>query len=188
MKFASATLSGAYLIDIERHGDERGFFSRVFCQKEFSSAGLESNFVQVNNSLSTHKGTLRGLHYQLVPAAEAKLIRCMRGAVFDVIADLRPDSPTYCRWFGAELTEENRRMMFVPPGLAHGILTLTPNTELLYIASEFYTPEFERGVRWDDPAISIQWPFEPSEISTKDRTWPNLDSTFHGVDKFRGLL
>jgi dTDP-4-dehydrorhamnose 3,5-epimerase len=187
MKFHSTPLKGAHTIELERRGDDRGFFARAFCKNEFEEAGLEPQFVQVNNSLSAKRGTLRGLHYQLPPKAEVKVIRCVRGALWDAIVDLRPDSPTYTRWFGAELSAENRLMMYVPKGFAHAILTLSDDTEALYLVSEFYGPDQERGLRWDDPKFKIEWPIEPSEISPKDKKWPDFDPGFHGTELLRGL-
>jgi dTDP-4-dehydrorhamnose 3,5-epimerase len=187
MKFHATPLPGAHTIELEKRGDDRGFFARFFCQREFEAAGLPFSVVQVNNSLTGKAGTLRGMHYQLPPAAEIKVVRCIRGALYDVIIDLRPDSPTFCRWFGAELTADNRTMMVVPHGFAHGFLTLTEDTEALYLVSAFYAPERERGVRFDDPRFGIEWPRTPVEISPKDRSWPDLDTAFHGLDLLRGL-
>jgi dTDP-4-dehydrorhamnose 3,5-epimerase len=187
MKFHPTTLKGAYTIEPERRGDDRGFFARVFCQDEFAQAGLTPQIVQANNSLSAKKGTLRGLHYQLAPKAEIKIVRCIRGALWDAIIDLRPDSPTFAKWFGAELNAENRLMMYVPRGFAHAILTLTDDAEALYLVNEFYAPEQERGVRWNDPKFKIDWPIEPTEISAKDAQWPDFDPLFHGTEQLRGL-
>lgn len=186
MKFIPTPLIGAYTIELEKRGDDRGFFARFFCEKEFAGAGLETRFVQINNSLSSKKGTLRGMHYQLPPAAEVKVVRCVRGGLFDVIVDLRAGSPTFGKWFGAELTAENRTVMYVPRGFAHGFITLTDNTEAFYLVSAFYSPENERGARWNDPAIGIQWPIDPTEQSDKDRAWPDLDPSFHGFELMRG--
>jgi dTDP-4-dehydrorhamnose 3,5-epimerase len=180
-------LSGAHLIELERRGDDRGFFARLFCEREFGNAGLETRFVQINNSLSAKKGTLRGLHYQLPPAAEVKVVRCVKGALFDLIADLRPDSPTFGKWYGAELSEDNRLMMYVPRGFAHAILTLTDGVEAFYLVSAFYGPEQERGIRYNDPKFQIEWPIEPVEISPKDRNWPDFDPAYHGLELLRGL-
>ena len=188
MIFHPTGLTGACLVELERRGDARGFFARAFCAEEFAAAGLVSQFVQVNNSVSAAAGTLRGLHYQLAPSAEVKLVRAIRGALFDAIIDLRPDSPTYRKWFGAELNEQNRLAMYVPRGFAHAILTLAPDTEALYFVSAFYAPQEERGVRWNDPAFAIDWPRPPVEISAKDQAWPAFDPSFHGVDRLRGLL
>jgi len=175
MKFTPTPLDGAYLIDLDRRGDDRGFFARAFCKEEFAQAGLCNTIVQVNNSLSRDRGTLRGMHYQLPPFAEDKVVRCIRGALFDVMIDLRPDSRTYGKWYGAELTAENRTMMFVPKGFAHGFLTLAEDTEVFYLATQCYSPEHERGVRWNDPCFGVQWPIEPRVISEKDAKHPLFD-------------
>lgn len=188
MKFHPAPLQGAYTIEPERRGDDRGFFARVFCRNEFANAGLVTEFVQANNSLSAKKGTLRGLHYQLAPAAEVKLIRCIRGALWDMILDIRPDSASFGEWFGVELSAENRLMMYAPRGFAHAIFTLADDTEALYLVSAFYSPTDERGVRFDDPKFAIEWPFPPDEISAKDRGWPDFDPVFHGSERLRGLV
>ncbi len=188
MKFDPTPLEGAYTIELERRGDERGFFARVFCQEEFGRAGLSRNFVQINNSLSRGKGTLRGMHYQLPGSAEVKVVRCIRGSLYDVILDLRPDSRTFGQWFGAELSAENRRMMYVPRGFAHGLITLEDDSEAFYLADEFYAPSLERGVRFDDPKFAIRWPLSPTEISDKDRSWPSFNAEYHGIELLRGLL
>jgi len=188
MKFHATPLHGAYLIEPERRGDHRGFFARFFCEREFAAAGAETRFAQVNNSLSSRKGTLRGLHYQLAPSAEVKVARCVSGSFHYVIADLRPDSPTFRRWYGAELNSENRLMMYVPRGCATGLLTLAENTESLYLVSDFYAPERERGIRYDDPWLDIRWPAVPEEISAKDSAWPAFDPEYHAVEALRGLL
>src|SRR5207302_3863164 len=146
MKFVPTPLAGAYVIELDKREDERGFFARVFCEREFGEAGLDTHFVQINNSLSKDEGTLRGMHYQLGEAAEVKLVRCIRGALWDAILDLRPGSATFGHSFGAELSAENRRMMYVPRGFAHGFLTLAEDTEAFYFVSAFYAPDRERGV------------------------------------------
>ncbi|MEE4185298.1 MAG: dTDP-4-dehydrorhamnose 3,5-epimerase [Gammaproteobacteria bacterium] len=179
MHFLSTPLGGAKLIDLNRIGDDRGFFARVFCEREFAADGLVSQFVQVNNSLSADKGTLRGMHYQLAPHAETKLVRCIRGALWDVIIDLRPDSPTFGQHFGAELSAENRRMMYVPKGFAHGFLTLEDHTEAFYFVDEFYAPDLERGIRWNDPEFGIDWPIEPVIVSDKDRGHRDFERAWH---------
>ncbi len=176
------------MIELERRGDDRGFFARFFCAQEFGKHGLETGFVQMNNSLTARKGTLRGMHYQMPPAAEVKVVRCIRGALFDVVADLRPDSTSYGQWFGAELSAENRSMMYVPRGCAHGFLTLTDNAEALYLASTPYAPEQERGVRFDDPWLGIRWPTQPAEMSDKDGAWPSYDAAHPESGRLRGLL
>ena len=179
MKFHPTPLPGAFLIEPDRRGDDRGFFARLYCEREFSEAGLVSRFVQANNALSRKKGTLRGLHYQLGAAAEVKVVRCIRGALWDVIVDLRPASPTFAKWFGAELNEDNRLMMYVPKGFAHGLITLRDDTEALYLVSDFYAPEQERGLRWNDPRFAIAWPAPFAEISPKDADWRDFDPDWH---------
>lgn len=186
MIFNQTPLAGACTIELEKRGDERGFFARLFCEQEFAKAGFETHFVQINNSLSAKCGTLRGLHYQLPPAAEVKVVRCVRGALWDVILDLRAGSPTFGKWYGAELSAENRRMMYVPRGFAHGFVTLSDDTEAVYLVSASYSPGNERGVRFNDPAHGISWPMDPAEISDKDRNWPDLNAEFHGFEQMRG--
>lgn len=171
MKFMPSELPGAYIIEPEPIKDNRGFFARSFCQKEFENQGLQCNFVQNNISWNRERGTLRGMHYQLSPHAEVKLIRCTRGAIYDVIIDLRPDSPTYCKWVGVELTADNYRMFYVPENFAHGYQTIEPDTEVFYLVSEFYTPASERGVRWNDPIFNIKWPLTDPIVSVKDRSY-----------------
>jgi dTDP-4-dehydrorhamnose 3,5-epimerase len=179
MIFTESPLKGLFLIDLEKKGDERGFFARAFCEKEFAAHNLVTRFVQINNSMSAQKGTLRGMHYQLPPKAETKVVRCIRGALFDMALDLRPGSPTFGRSYGAELTAENRRMLYVPKGFAHGFLTLAPDTEAFYFVDEFYSPEHERGVRWNDSKFNIQWPAEPVVLSDKDRNQRSFDAAWH---------
>jgi len=188
MQFRKTPLEGAYLVELEKQDDDRGFFARLFCEKEFGAAGLETRFVQINNSLTATKGTLRGLHYQLPPAAEVKVVRAVKGALWDVIVDLRAGSTTYLRWFGTELNEDNRLMMYVPRGFGHGFIALTDNVETLYLNSAICLPETERGLRWNDPAVRIEWLQQPQEMSSKDRKWPDLNPEFHGVEAMRGLL
>lgn len=179
MKFHKTPLHGAYLIELEKKGDDRGFFARAFCTKEFEAEGLTKNFVQINNSLSKHKGTLRGMHYQLAPKSEIKVVRCIQGSLYDQILDLRPESPTFGKSFGAELSAENRMMMYVPVGFAHGILTLEDDTEALYLVSEFYSPKEERGLRWNDPEFNLKWPIAPTVISDKDQRHPDFNANYH---------
>lgn len=179
MKFDPSELAGAYLIELDELGDDRGFFARLFCEKEFGDQGLKTGITQINNSLSARKGTLRGMHYQLPPHAEAKIIRCLRGILYDVILDLRRDSATFGRSFGAELSAENRRMMYVPEGFAHGFITLTDDTEALYFVTAPYAPEAERGVRWNDPCFDIQWPIPPTVLSDRDAGLPDWDPAWH---------
>ena len=172
-------LEGVYLIDIEKKGDERGFFARAFCTEEFREAGLETTYVQANDSLSIEQGTLRGMHYQLPPFAETKLVKCISGSVYDVVVDLRKDSPSFKKWTGAVLTAENRTMMYVPEGCAHGFLTLEPNSEVFYLVSALYSPEYEKGVRWNDPTFNIAWPEEPKAISKRDSSHPDFNPSYH---------
>ena len=172
MKFIETKLKGAYIIEPERLEDERGFFARTFCQNEFEAHGLNPGVVQCNISYNKREGTLRGMHYQVAPMAEAKLVRCTRGAIYDVIIDLRPESSTYCQWAPVELTADNRCMLYVPEGFAHGFQTLEDDTEVLYQMSAFYTPDCVRGVRWDDPAFGIEWPLSSRIISKKDMSYP----------------
>jgi len=177
--FNPTPLAGAYLIDLEKKGDDRGFFARAFCENEFATHGLARHFCQVNNSLSAQKGTLRGLHYQLPPRAETKVVRCIRGALYDLILDLRSGSSTFGCSFAAELTAENRRMMYVPKGFAHGFLTLVDNTETIYFVDEFYSPQYERCVRYNDPKFKLQWPAAPIVISDKDNNQADFEPTWH---------
>jgi dTDP-4-dehydrorhamnose 3,5-epimerase len=179
MIYEETPLAGAFLIDLEKRGDDRGFFARMFCEREFSEHGLIDRFVQANNSFSAERGTLRGLHYQLAPSSETKIVRCIGGALYDVILDLRTGSPTFGKAYGAELTSENRRMMYAPEGFAHGFLTLDDNTETIYLAAAAYDPERERGIRWNDPTFQIEWPFEPSVISEKDASYTDFDPAWH---------
>jgi dTDP-4-dehydrorhamnose 3,5-epimerase len=175
MKFTGTGLDGAFVIEIEPHVDDRGFFARAWCRREFETTGIQSKFVQANIAFSKEKGTLRGMHFQNAPHAEAKLLRCVKGAIFDVIIDLRPDSPTFKHWFGIELTAENHNMVFIPEGFAHGYLTTAAETEVFYLVSAFYSPEVEGGVRWDDPAFGVEWPMTGNLIvSEKDRSWPHF--------------
>jgi dTDP-4-dehydrorhamnose 3,5-epimerase len=173
--FTETELPGAFLVDLERREDERGFFARAWCADEFGEHGLNARLVQANLSFNDLKGTLRGMHFQREPAAEAKVIRCTRGSIFDAIVDLRSDSPTFKRWIGVDLSAENRRALYVPEGFAHGYQTLEPETETFYLVSEYYTPSAEGGVRWDDPAFGIEWPDPGSPIlSPKDANWPDF--------------
>jgi dTDP-4-dehydrorhamnose 3,5-epimerase len=174
MTFHETKISRVFEIHLELKRDDRGFFARTWCQKEFKDHGLVSNVVQCNVSLSSRKGTLRGMHYQAEPYAETKLIRCTRGSIFDVALDLRPDSPTYKRWTAAVLTAENHHMLCVPEGCAHGFLTLEENCEVLYQMSEFYHPEAARGVRWNDPAFGIDLPGRVEVISARDASYPDF--------------
>ena len=173
MIFTPTRLHGAYLIDIEPRPDERGFFARSWAQEEFEARGLNKQPVQANISFNKRQGTLRGMHYQLAPYAETKLVRCTRGAIWDVIVDLRPEAPTYGQSIGAELTADNHRMLYVPEGFAHGFITLADNVEVSYQVSQFYAPGAERGLRWNDPALALEWPVPVQVISEKDAHWPD---------------
>jgi dTDP-4-dehydrorhamnose 3,5-epimerase len=174
MIFTETDLKGAFVVDIEKHQDERGFFARSWCRREFEAHGLNPKLAQCNISFNPHKRTLRGMHYQAKPFEEAKLVRCTRGSLHDVIVDLRSDSPSYKKSLGVVLTAENRRMLYVPKGFAHGFLTLENDTEVFYQISEFYMPESQRGFRWNDPAIAISWPAEVEFISDRDRNFPDF--------------
>ena len=172
--FTETHLNGAFVIEAEKRADQRGFFARTYCEREFDSHGLNSRFVQCNTSFSNLKGTLRGMHFQIPPHEEAKLIRCIRGAIYDAIVDLRPDSGTFKQYFAAELSAENGKMLYVPPGFAHGFQTLEDNTEVFYQMSEFYSPEHSRGVRWNDPAFGIEWPVDQRIILDRDQSYADF--------------
>jgi dTDP-4-dehydrorhamnose 3,5-epimerase len=174
MIFTETKLKGAYLIDIEKNEDERGFFARSWCRDEFEKHGLNPHLVQCNISFNKKRGTLRGMHYQVAPFAEAKLVRCTIGAIYDVVIDLRSDSPTFKQWFSVELTAQNRRALYVPEGFAHGFQTLVDDTEVFYQMSEFYHPEYARGIHWDDPTIGVEWPILNPIISQKDSKFDPL--------------
>lgn len=174
MTFRETALKGAFTIDLDPVADERGFFARTWCVKEFEANGLETRLVQCNVSFNTFRGTLRGMHYQIPPAAEVKVVRCTQGAIHDVIADLRPESPTYKRTFSVMLSAENRRMLYIPQYFAHGFLTLTDGAEVFYQMSEYYVPACARGFRWDDATFGISWPDQVRIISAKDRDYPDF--------------
>jgi dTDP-4-dehydrorhamnose 3,5-epimerase len=174
MIFTETGLKDAYIIDLEEKHDHRGFFARTFCAKEFEEHGLKPTVAQCNLSFNHVKGTLRGMHYQIAPATETKLVRCTQGAIYDVIIDMRPESPTFLQHMGVELSAENHRALYVPEMFAHGYQTLTDKAEVVYQVGEFYTPGYERGLRYDDPFFNIQWPVEVTEISEKDINWPLL--------------
>lgn len=189
MIFTETKIKGAYIIDIEKLKDERGFFARSWCQKEFEAHGLNSRLVQCNISFNLKKGTLRGMHYQAAPYEEAKLVRCIRGSIYDVIIDIRPSSDSYCNWIGVELTapgskpqalpsqlKANYRMLYIPEGFAHGFLTLEDNSEVFYQMSEFYSPDHARGFRWNDSAFGIEWPSDVNVLSDRDRSYLDFKS------------
>jgi len=175
MIFTETILKNAYVIELEKREDHRGFFARTWDKKEFEERNLNSNLVQCNVSFSKKCGTLRGMHYQKKPFEESKVIRCVKGKIFDVIIDLRSSSSTFKKWFGVELTEENYKMLYVPEGFAHGFQTLEDNTEIIYQVSEFYTPNSELGIHWNDPAFNITWPIEEKIITEKDNAWKVFD-------------
>jgi len=181
MIFVETPLQGAYVVELDKCEDKRGFFARSWCVREFSSKGLDTELVQCNVSFNERKGTLRGLHYQIPPHAEAKLVRCTRGALFDVIVDLRADSPTFLKWFGVKLTATNYRMLYIPKRFAHGFQTLEDGTEIFYQMSDFYAPPASRGIRWNDPCLGIVWPEADRTISEKDREYLGLDQAFVGL-------
>jgi len=172
MRFTPTRLSGAFILDPERREDARGHFARTFCRREFEAHGLKPDIAQANIAWNARKGTLRGMHYQVAPAAETKLVRCTRGALWDVIVDLRPGSRTFLEHIGVELSAENGRQLFVPELFAHGYITLADDTEAAYQVGEFYAPDAERGIRYDDPALGISWPLPVEVISDKDAAWP----------------
>ena len=174
MKFHETELQGAYLIEVEKREDERGFFARTWCETEFKEHGLVARVVQANTSFNARAGTLRGMHYQRAPHQETKLVRCTRGAIYDVIVDLRPHSRTYKRWLGVELTVSNGSMLYLPADFAHGFITLADTTEVAYLVSEAYTPGAEAGLRWDDPQFNIDWPRPVEVISDRDAGWPDF--------------
>ncbi len=175
MILTETRLNGAFLIDLEPYHDDRGFFSRTFCAKEFEAAGLNGSIAQCNLSYNRKQGTLRGMHYQVPPVSETKVVWCVRGAIYDVIIDLRPDSPTYKSHIGVELSAENRRALYIPERFAHGFQTLSDDTEVLYLMGEFFTPGYDRGIRYDDPMFGIDWRLPISVISDRDRLWQPFD-------------
>jgi dTDP-4-dehydrorhamnose 3,5-epimerase len=175
MTFYETKLRGVFEIQIDANCDERGFFARTWCRNEFEACGLNSRLVQCSISFSIRKRTLRGMHYQLPPSAETKLVRCTQGAIYDVVVDLRPDSPSFTQWVAATLTATNRKMIYVPEGCAHGFLTLEDESEVFYQIGEFYNPDSARGVRWNDPKFQIAWPEKVDVISERDRSYPDFD-------------
>ena len=177
MTFEETTIEGVFIVGLEPREDERGFFARVWCEREFAARGLRSRMVQASISYNRHRGTLRGLHYQIAPYEEAKIVSCVRGAIYDVVVDIRAGSPTYRRWFSVVLRATNRRMIYIAEGLAHGFQTLEDDTEVLYQMTQFYAPDAAAGIRWDDPALGVQWPpVEHRIISPNDLQWPLLSS------------
>jgi dTDP-4-dehydrorhamnose 3,5-epimerase len=175
VKFTELPLAGAFRVELEPRGDARGFFARMFCNEEFAAYGLATEWVQCNTSFSAIMGTLRGLHFQRTPMAETKLLRCIRGTIFDVIVDLRAGSPTFGRWHGERMGEQNRTMICVPAGFAHGFQTLTPDVEMLYFHSAPYSATHEGGLLWNDVRVAVTWPLAVTEISVRDAAFPTLD-------------
>lgn len=181
MIFTETPITGCYVINIQPIGDDRGWFLRTFCKKEFSKISHSEEWVQLNHSYTSQKGTIRGMHFQTHPYSETKLVRCISGRIYDVVVDLRRDSKTFLSWFGVEISASNRKMIYIPKGLAHGFQTLSDNTELIYHHTEFYTPNSEAGIRFDDPTIKIKWPLLVTEISDRDHQHPSLDINFKGI-------
>ena len=175
MIFTETKLKGAFIVEVKKIEDDRGFFGRAWCKQEFEDHGLNGNIVQLNTSLTKKKGTIRGMHYQVDPYQEAKFIRCTRGRIWDVMIDLRPDSPTFMQWVGTELSADNYKMAYVPENFAHGFVTLEDNSEVYYPVTAFYTPGSERGIRWNDPAFNIAWPINIEIVSDKDSSHPDFD-------------
>ena len=174
MIFRESKLKGAFTIELQKMEDHRGFFARMWCSKEFKAQGLRANFVQINLSFNKYRGTIRGLHYQTAPNVEAKLFRCTRGAIYNVIIDLRPESPTFLQWDGFKLSAENHKMLYVPENFANGYQALSDNTEVFYLVSQFYSPDSEKGIRYNDPAFTIEWPEKVDlVVSDKDSNWPD---------------
>ena len=182
MKFFRTTLEGVYIIEVEPFIDERGLFARTFCQNEFATIGFNEHIVQINQSITKKKGTIRGMHFQFPPACETKIVRCISGSIFDAVVDLRAGSPTFLKWYATELSTENMRMVYIPEGFAHGFQTLTDNTELIYLHSEFYSPDHEGGLRYDDPEIAIEWPLPVYAVSPRDRSYELVGESFKGIE------
>ncbi|HRO45086.1 dTDP-4-dehydrorhamnose 3,5-epimerase [Agriterribacter sp.] len=181
MIFSPTPLPDSYLIDLEPFTDERGWFARFYCKKEFQQIGHEKEWVQMNHSFTAQQATIRGMHFQVHPYAEIKLVRCIAGRIFDVIIDLRKASPTFLQWFGIELSAKNKKMLYIPGGFAHGFQSLTDNCELIYHHTEYFTPEAESGIRYNDPGINIQWPLPAGSISERDTGHPYIDKNFKGL-------
>ena len=181
MNFEETKLEGAYIVNLTPFTDDRGWFARTFCKNEFAKINHHKEWVQLNHSVSYQKGTLRGMHYQLPPFSEIKMVRCIVGTIWDVIVDIRADSPTFLQWFGVELSAENKRMLYIPEGFAHGFQTLTDNCELIYHHTNFYTPNVEGGLRFDDARINIEWQLPVTEISERDKNHPYINHQFKGI-------
>jgi len=181
MIFSATPLTGSYIISLEAHTDERGWFARTYCKNEFAQIGHNKEWVQMNHSFTAERGTVRGMHFQVRPYGEIKMVRCIAGIVYDVIIDLRQDSPCFLQWFGVELSAKNKKMMYIPEGFAHGFQALTNDCELLYQHTAYYTPGSESGIRYDDPAVHIQWPLQARFISERDAHHPYIDQNFKGL-------
>ena len=181
MQFLPTILRDCYVVEFNKFSDDRGWFSRTYCKNEFSSIGFDKNWVQHNHSFTTHKGTIRGMHFQIPPFAETKLVRCISGKVYDVVVDLRRSSETYLKWFGTELSSSNNKMIFIPEGFAHGFQTLEENSELLYCHSEFYNPAHESGIYYKDSKIGINWPLAVTQLSERDSNHSIINDTFKGL-------
>lgn len=181
MKFTPTALKGVFMVDLQPIGDSRGWFSRTFCKNEFEQIGHTKEWVQLNHSFTSKKGTVRGMHYQLPPFSEIKMVRCIAGAVLDVVIDIRKDSETFLQWISAELSAANKKMIYIPEGFAHGFQTLTEDCELLYHHSSYYTPGSEGGIRYNDPLVNIAWPLPVTEISDRDKAHPLLTDNFKGI-------
>jgi dTDP-4-dehydrorhamnose 3,5-epimerase len=175
MKFTPTDINGVDLIELEKHSDDRGFFARSFCKEELAANGHDFEVDQANLSFNHHSGTLRGMHYQGVPTGDPKIVRCISGAIYDVVIDLRPESQTYCKWIGAELSTENRNSLIIPAGCAHGFLTLQPDSEVLYLMGAPFVPDLASGVRWNDPLFDIAWPNKPAIINDRDANYPDYE-------------
>jgi len=182
MKFVETELDSVYIIEPEPFIDNRGWFYRVFCENEFKEIGFKNKIVQINHSYTNKRGTIRGMHFQYPPAAEIKVVKCIVGSVFDVVIDLRKNSPYFLKWFGIILSAENKKMIFVPEGFAHGFQTLEDDCEIIYLHSEFYSKEFESGLRYNDPKLNIKWPLEISEISKRDKEHELINDNFDGIN------
>ncbi len=181
MIFTQTSLKGSYVIDPTVSTDDRGWFGRFYCRKDFGEIGHDKEWVQMNHSSTIKKGTIRGMHFQVHPFREIKMVKCVAGKIFDVIIDLRKGSPTFLKWFAQELSTENRKMLYIPEGFAHGFQTLTDNCDLIYLHSEYYVPNSEAGIRHDDSTIGIQWPLSVSSLSERDQSHPYLDENFKGI-------
>ena len=178
MTFTETVLKGSYVIELNTFTDERGWFARTYCKNEFSKIGHTAEWLQINHSFTNKRGTIRGMHYQLPPFSEIKLVRCIAGAVFDTIIDLRKGSPTFLQWVGVELSAQNKKMLYIPEGFAHGFMALSNDCELIYHHSQFYTPGAEGGIKFDDPKVNIKWPLAVTNISERDTRHPLLDENF----------